>query len=281
MKIVFSPKCLEYDAPGHPENSERVRKTYELLKRSGEFKFIKPDLCKKSDLLLVHSEKMVNTIKRGNFINLETPALPNIYTYARLSVGGAIKAMEIALKEGKSFSLMRPPGHHAGKEKFEGFCYFNNIAIAVAKALKKVGKVAIIDIDVHHGNGTQDIFLGNKNVIYVSLHQYGFIYPGTGKHSEDNCHNFPLESGTDEKLYLQKLEVGLEIIKMFDPKLIAISAGFDTYKEDPLANLRLDIESYGKIAKMISNLGKPTFAVLEGGYSEKLSECIYSFLKGF
>lgn len=281
MKIVFSKKCLGYDSPGHPESSERVQRTYELLTRSKDFKFVAPEPCSRQDLLLVHSPSLVNTIKHGKFFNPETPALPNIYEYARLSAGGAILAMNLSLKEGKAFSLMRPPGHHAGKAKFEGFCYFNNIAIAAAKALEKAGKVAIIDVDAHHGNGSQDIFLGKKNVIYVSLHQFGNFYPGTGKHHEKNCYNFPLESGTDESLYLQKLEVALEIIERFKPDLVAVSAGFDTFEEDPLAGLKLEIETYSKMAKMIADLKKPSFAVLEGGYSEKLPDCVYSFLKNF
>ncbi|MCK4532128.1 MAG: histone deacetylase, partial [Candidatus Aenigmarchaeota archaeon] len=181
----------------------------------------------------------------------------------------------------KAFSLMRPPGHHAGKRTFEGFCYFNNIAIAVMKALKGVKKVGILDIDVHHGNGSQEIFLGNPNVIYVSLHQYGFIYPGTGKHSEGNCYNYPLENGAEEGEYLEKLWVGLEKIKKFNPDLIAVSVGFDTFEKDPLAGLKLKIETYSKISKMISELAKPKFAVLEGGYSKALPECVQSFLKNF
>jgi acetoin utilization deacetylase AcuC-like enzyme len=281
MKVVFSPECLGYDSPGHPEASERVRRTYELLKSFKDFGFVKPEPCTRQDLLLVHAKKMIDTIKRGSFVNFETPPLPHIYDYAKLSAGGAILAMETALKEGKAFSLMRPPGHHAGKASFEGFCYCNNIAIAVAKALKMVGRVAILDIDVHHGNGTQDIFLGKKNVIYVSLHQYGNFYPGTGKHSEANCYNFPLESLTEESLYLQKLEVALEVIERFKPDLVAVSAGFDTFKDDPLAGLKLDIDTYSKISKMIADLNKPSFAVLEGGYSERLPECIHAFLKGF
>ena len=281
MKIVFSKECLEYDSPGHPEASGRVRKTYEFLKNFKRLEFVKPEECSRKELLLVHSEGMIDTIKSGRFVNFETPPLPDIYHYAKLSVGGSLLSMEIALKEGRSFSLMRPPGHHAGKAKFEGFCYFNNIAVAVMKALKRIKKVGIIDIDVHHGNGTQEIFLGNPNVMYVSLHQYGFFYPGTGRYSEQNCYNYPLESGTEEKVYLNKLEVGLEKIRKFNPDLIAISAGFDTHEGDPLASLKLRVGTYAKISGMIAELAKPRFAVLEGGYGEKLPECVYSFLKNF
>jgi acetoin utilization deacetylase AcuC-like enzyme len=281
MKVVFSKECLEYDSPGHPESSGRIRSIYEFMKKFKKFEFVKPEECERKDLLLVHSEKMIDTIKHGNFVNYETPPLPNIYRYAKLSVGGAILSMDLALKEGSSFSLMRPPGHHAGKENFEGFCYFNNLAIAVMKALKGVKKVGILDVDCHHGNGSQEIFLGKPKVIYVSLHQYGLFYPGTGKYSEGNCYNYPLESGTGEGEYLDKLEVGLEKIRKFDPGLIAVSAGFDTFEGDPLAGLKLEIGTYAKISEMISELGKPRFAVLEGGYSEKLPECVYSFLKNF
>ncbi|NIO20408.1 MAG: histone deacetylase [Candidatus Aenigmarchaeota archaeon] len=281
MKIIFSKECLEYDSPGHPEASERVRGTYEFLREYKRFEFVKPEDCSRKELLLAHSNGMIDTIKHGKFVNFETPPLPNIYHYAKLAAGGAILAMDISIKERSSFSLLRPPGHHASQKKFEGFCYFNNIAIAVMGALKRVKKVAILDIDVHHGNGTQDIFLGNPNVVYVSLHQYGFFYPGTGKHSEANCHNYPLASGTEEGEYLDKLEVGLDNIRKFKPDLIAVSAGFDTYEEDSLANLKLKIGTYAKISKLISELGKPKFAVLEGGYSEALPECVYSFLKNF
>jgi acetoin utilization deacetylase AcuC-like enzyme len=281
MKVVFSPKCLEYDIPGHPESSERVRRTYEFL-RNFNFKFVKPEPCTRQDLLLVHSKPLVDTIKHGIFENPETPVFPNVYDQAKLAVGGAMLSMEIALKEGKSFSLMRPPGHHASRSKSEGFCYFNNIAVAVAKALKKVKKIAIIDIDCHHGQGTQEIFLGNKKVVYVSLHQFGpLFYPGTGRHSEANCYNFPLDSGTEETLYLDKLGTALEIIEKFDSDLIAVSAGFDAVEGDPIANLKLGVSTYSKISKMVAELKKPRFAVLEGGYSEKLPECVYSFLKNF
>ena len=284
MKVVFSPKCLGYDAPGHPESSERVRRTHELLRNFKEFEFVRPEPCTRQDLLLVHAAKTIDEIKHDRFYNPETPALPDIYHYAKLSAGGALLAMELALKGEKAFSLLRPPGHHAGKAKFEGFCYFNNVAIAVAKALKtkKVKRVAIIDVDVHHCNGTQDIFIGRKNVMVVSLHQYGpFFYPGTGKHSEKNCYNFPLDGGTEESLYLQKLEVALETIENFRPGLVAVSAGFDTLDGDPIGGLKLQVGTYSKISKMIADLKRPRFAVLEGGYSQKLPECVYAFLKNF
>ncbi|MCD6591327.1 MAG: histone deacetylase [Candidatus Aenigmarchaeota archaeon] len=282
LKIIFSRQCLEYDSPGHPESSERVRKVYEFLKMFKYFKFLEPKPCSRQDLLMVHSNTLVDTIKHGDFEDSETPNIPNIYYYARLSAGGAVLAMKTALNEGRAFSLMRPPGHHASQNKFEGFCYFNNIAIAVTKALTTVKKIAILDIDAHHGQGTQEIFMGDPHVIYVSLHQYGFIYPGTGRHSEKNAYNFPLPAGTDEKEYIEKLLVGIDKIREFDPDLIAVSAGFDTYEGDPLTSLNLKVKTYEKIGKIIAELDKPRFAVLEGGYSiEKIPLCVYEFLKGF
>lgn len=280
MKIIYSPACLEYSREGHPESPARVESSYKLLKEKG-FKFLKPKIAREEDILKVHSKELVEQVKSENFFNLDCPAYKNIFYYASLSAGAAIKAMKIALKE-PTFSLMRPPGHHASKDNLGGFCYFNNVAIAATKALdeKKLKKVAIIDFDLHHGSGTQDIFLGNKKVIYVSLHQFPF-YPGTGQSSEKNCFNYPIPAGTKEKKYLGILKKALMKIKEFEPELIAVSAGFDTYKADLLEGFELEIESYGKIAKLIKNLGKPTFSVLEGGYSSKLGECVYSYLKGF
>jgi acetoin utilization deacetylase AcuC-like enzyme len=280
MKVIFSPKCLEYDTPGHPESSERVRSTYGCLKKSDGFEFVIPAPCSRQDLLLVHSPKLIDEVKHGKFFNPETPSLPNIYEYAKLSAGGALLAMELALRGEKAFSLMRPPGHHAGKATFEGFCYFNNIAIAVAKALKKVRKIAILDIDCHFGQGTQEIFFGSKRVLCVSLHQHG-IYPGGGDHSEKNCINYPMDAGIEEMSYLGKLEAAIEKIKEFNPNLLAISAGFDTYKEDPLTNMNLEVNSYSKIVEIINEIEKPKFAVLEGGYNNKLPLCVYEFLKKF
>lgn len=278
IKIVYSPKCLAYEEPGHPESPERVASTALYLEEKG-FEFVRPGLCKDEDILAVHAKKLLEQVRKGEIFDPDTPALANIYTFARLSAGGAIKAAEFALSGEASFSLMRPPGHHAGKDFLGGFCYFNNLAIAVKTSLQKVKKVAILDVDCHHGNGTQDIFLGDPNILYVSLHQSPF-YPGTGLTSEFNAINFPLPAGTGEKKYLEKLDIGLRKIYEFSPELLAISAGFDTYKKDPLTLFGLEMESFRKIGQRIKKLASPTFAVLEGGYSKNLPLCIYNFLKG-
>lgn len=278
VKIIFSKECLNYGQSGYPESPERVKKTYALLK-TYSFDFVKPRLATEREILEIHPKSLLMQIKNENFFDFNSLVYKNLFYYTSLSVGAAIKAMELSLKNNFSFSLMRPPGHHAS-QKPEGFCYFNNIAIAVAKALKQVKKVAVLDIDAHHGNGTQDLFLGNKNVIYVSLHQKG-IYPGSGLKSEKNCYNFPLDSGTNEREYLEVLKKAIQKIEKFSPDIIAVSAGFDTYKNDPLADINLEIETYEKISNEIIKLNKPVFSVLEGGYSSELPQCIYSYLRGF
>ncbi len=276
MKIVYSPKCLEYGEVGHPESPIRVGDSYQFLKDKN-FEFVEPEPAQEKDLFLVHTKRLVEEVKNERILDPDTPNIKGIYNYALLSAGGAIKAMELALTGEKSFSLMRPPGHHAGKDFCGGFCYFNNIAIAVAKALEKVKKAAILDIDCHHGNGTENIFLGKNNVLYVSLHQSP-LYPGTGLKSQFNVFNFPLSSETTEKEYLESLDKGLKKISDFQPDVLAISAGFDTYKKDPITMFNLGIETYQKIGKKISDLNLPTFAVLEGGYSSDLPQCLYNFV---
>ncbi|PCN50990.1 histone deacetylase [Candidatus Geothermarchaeota archaeon ex4572_27] len=274
MKIVYSEKCLGYGSPYHPESPMRVKLAYEYLKDRYEFIDAKP--ASESDLLLVHDPSYIERIKLRSFYDPDTPAYENIYEYARLSAGGAI----VAAKE-LAFSLMRPPGHHAGRRGLAlgaptlGFCYFNNIAIAV----KKLGKKTIIvDIDTHHGNGTQEIFQGSEDVVYISLHTRG-IYPGTGYRSVGNCYNYPLPPGTDDRLYLKTLRKALEAVDPSRFELVAVSAGFDTLEGD-LGGMRLTVKCYREIGRLIASLGLPVFAVLEGGYTSKLGECIDNFIQG-
>ncbi len=286
MKIFYSSKCLIYGSSEHPESPERVFSTAKFLKEKG-FEFIEPKPCSEENLLLAHSKEHVEKIKSEEFWDSDTPAYPGIFDLARLAAGSAIEAMKTTLKGENSFSLMRPPGHHAGIDgkalgtSSLGFCYFNNIAIATKFAQEKMGvkKVLILDIDCHQGNGSQEIFLGNPRVLYISLHRFPF-YPGTGEKSEENCLNYPLSSETTEEQYLKILVKALEKVKKFNPDLIGVSAGFDAYKEDPLAGLNLEKQTYQKIGKMIKDLKKPTFIVLEGGYGKYFPECVYQFLKG-
>lgn len=280
MKIIYSPKCLEYSQPGHPESPARVSETYNFIKN--KFDFIEPEPCDEEDILRVHSQELMESVKNGDFFDPDTPRLPGIYDYAKLAAGAAIQAVKIAIQGEPVFSLMRPPGHHAGRNKLGGFCYLNNLAIAIRYAQQKLGikNVLILDIDCHHGNGTQDIFLGDKSIYYISLHQSPF-YPGTGLSTEDNCHNYPLPAGTGQEEYLNTLNNAIVKTKDFKPDLIGVSVGFDTYKGDPLTSMGLEKESYNKLGKVIVQLNTSMFIVLEGGYSEDMPVCVNNFLEGF
>lgn len=270
MRIIYDKRCLEFSAPGHPESPERIRRAYEFLR--DKYEFLKPSPASEEDLLRVHSKGYLERIRSLGFYDPDSPAYPGIYEYARLAAGAAILAMKV-----QGFSLMRPPGHHAGRAKVAGFCYFNNIAIAV-RASKK--RTLILDIDGHHGDGTQEIFLGDPQVIYVSLHSSP-NYPGTGLRSEQNCHNYPLPFRCGDERYLETLDRALRVLDLTGVEQVAISAGFDAYERDPLASLGLSSGCYREIGRRISKLKLPTFAVLEGGYDvEALGRNIHEFLQG-
>jgi acetoin utilization deacetylase AcuC-like enzyme len=259
-KIVFSEKCLGYGS-WHIEGPERVRKASEILKIRG-YEFLAPERASEEDLLRAHDNDYLWMVKKGLVEDGDTPAYDNIFEYARLSAGGALLAAKI-----KGFSLMRPPGHHCGTNgaalgaATRGFCYLNNIAIAV-KHLDK--PTLILDIDGHHGNGTQEIFLGAENVTYLSLHRHP-NYPGTGAASEGNCLNFPLPPDCGDKIYLRALDKALGTVNVGRLELVAVSAGFDTHAGD-LASLGLTEKGYREIGIKIAALRRPTFFVLEGGY---------------
>jgi acetoin utilization deacetylase AcuC-like enzyme len=266
MFVIFSNKCLSYNWPGHIESPKRVETALHFLE--SRYEFLEPESASEKDLLSVHSKEYIDIIKNakpGDYFDGDTPAPNNIYDYAILSVGGALLA---AQKNG--FSLMRPPGHHAGINgkamgaSTLGFCYFNNISIAVRKMNEKT---LIIDIDGHHGNGTQEIFQGDQKITFISLHRYP-TYPGTGLRSQGNCLNFPLPHSTGDRLYLETLDSALNQVEIENIERIAISAGFDAHEGD-LASLNLTSECYRKIGEKIGELGKPVFCVLEGGYNGK------------
>ena len=263
MKIVFSKKCLEYNWQGHIERPERVRKAFEILKNSHQF--TEPTPAGESDLLCVHTQRHVDLIKNAradSYFDGDTPAPRNIYDYALLSAGAAVVA-----SEENGFSFMRPPGHHAGVDGVAmgastlGFCYFNNVAIAV----KKLDRPAlIVDIDGHHGNGTQEIFQDDPKVTFISLHRYP-TYPGTGRFSQGNCLNFPLPPSTGDAMYLKTLKNALNQVANKEFEVVAVSAGFDAHETD-LASLGLTTNCYKEIGKLIGSLNRPVFGVLEGGY---------------
>jgi acetoin utilization deacetylase AcuC-like enzyme len=281
MKIFYSPICLTYSQPGHPESPARVQYTYEYLEEQG-YTFQEPQPCTETDILLAHTRQLIEDVQHENFFDFDTPVFSGIYDIARLSAGAAVDAARASLNGEMAFSLMRPPGHHATRNRLGGFCYFNNIAIACLTALRdneRVRKIAVVDFDCHHGNGTEDILLGKGEALYLSLHQSP-LFPGTGQKSTDNCINYPLSASTTPGQFLATLEKGLEKVEEFDPDLLAVSAGFDSYKLDPITNLTLELSTYKTIGEMLSQLRKPTFSVLEGGYSRDLPECVHNFLTG-
>ncbi len=275
-KIVFSEKCLGY-GNWHIEGPLRIQKAQEVLQTKG-YEFVKPEPAAEENLLKVHEAEYIWNLKKGLVEDTDTPAYDNIYEFAKLSAGAALLAAKI-----NGFSLMRPPGHHAGKNGAalgvytRGFCYLNNIAVAV-KALDK--RTLILDVDGHHGNGTQEIFQGDSKVTYVSLHRVPH-YPGTGLASEGNCLNFPLSFDCGEQVYLETLDKALSMVDFGEVEVVAVSVGFDTYKGD-LASLGLADRSYWEIGRRIAALRKPTFFVLEGGYKgEQNGYGIDSLLRGF
>jgi acetoin utilization deacetylase AcuC-like enzyme len=276
MKIIFSKKCLEYSKLKYPENPYRLESAYTFLNE--KYDFVEPKAATKLDLLKVHSKKYVELFEKKKFKgDRETPNFPKIYEYAKLSAGAAILAAKI-----KGFSLMRPPGHHVGingkthDASSLGFCYFNNAVIAV----RSLGVPSlIIDIDDHHGNGTEEIVFGDKNITFISLHRRG-IYPGTGYESKNNCYNYPLSSSTDDEKYVKVLDEALRKIDLTKIKVICISAGFDTLQNDSLTPLQLTRNAYFKIGKKIKETGIPVFVVLEGGYHKFIGECSHNLIQG-
>jgi acetoin utilization deacetylase AcuC-like enzyme len=258
-KIIFTDRCLTYDTHTM-ERPLRVSNAHNVLKQR-EYEFITPDPITE-ELLSVHEEEYIKEIKGGLINDPDTPGDKFMYEYAMLAAGAAVVAAKV-----QGFSLMRPPGHHAGRTGAalgaytRGFCYLNNVAIAV-KYLDK--PTLILDIDGHHGNGTQEIFLGDNKVNYISLHRHPF-YPGTGYYSEANCFNFPLKAECGGEAYLRTLDKALKIIDLNKIEVVAVSAGFDAFRGD-LASLGLTEKVFGEIGKKIAALNKYTFFVLEGGY---------------
>jgi acetoin utilization deacetylase AcuC-like enzyme len=274
-KIVFSEKCLNYGG-WHIEGPQRVEMAHEILKEKN-YTFLEPVSASEEDLLKVHASDYIWNLKKGLVEDSDTPAYDNIYEHARLSAGGAILAAEI-----NGFSLMRPPGHHAGRNgaalgvHTRGFCYLNNVAIAV-KTLNR--PTLILDIDGHHGNGTQEIFQDDEKVVYISLHRYP-TYPGTGAYSKGNCLNFPLPADCGEQRYLETLDEALGMVNGRKFEFVAVSVGLDTHLGD-LASLGLTENSYREIGKRIASLKKPFFFVLEGGYvGEQNGKDIDQLLRG-
>jgi acetoin utilization deacetylase AcuC-like enzyme len=284
MKIITDDRCTAYSSPGHPERPARVSKTVEKLRSQTELPlaWAKPLPVDEEILSRAHSREHIARIKASaDAFDGDTPAHPGIFDHAARSVGGALHALKAARNGEVAFGLLRPPGHHATRDQAMGFCYLNSIAIAALEALATgTANLAVFDFDVHHGNGTEAILLDHPHAAFYSIHQHP-CYPGTGtKNVGRNCFNYPVAPRTPREEYRKVLSKALDDLKKFKPNMVAVSAGFDAYARDPIAQETLLAEDFYWLGQSIRGLGIPAFSILEGGYSSDLPELILAYLKG-
>ncbi|MFB6112247.1 MAG: histone deacetylase family protein [Halobacteriaceae archaeon] len=292
MRFGYSETCLEHD-PGrrHPESPDRLRAIRRRLSREHAVSYTEAPSADPNQVEAVHDSHYVEALERfcadgGGDWDPDTTASETTWPAARRSAGLAIWAANraIAGDDGRDapFSLGRPPGHHAVTDDAMGFCFFNNAAVATAAAREQSGidRVAIFDWDVHHGNGTQEIFAGVDGVLYTSVHEEG-IYPGTGGIDETDggtTLNVPVPAGTSDAGYCHVVDAAIApAISRFDPDLLVISAGFDPHRHDPISRTRLSTEGFGLLTQRVRTLAGELEVglafVLEGGYGlETLSD---------
>ena len=271
---------------GHPEKTDRVTVVIDNFKKLDNKNLIwkKPSKFDRSILEITHNSDYINFVEKSfpekglSFLDGDTIVSPGSKDATSDAVGSIITAIDGVQNKDfeNAFCAVRPPGHHAEKNKAMGFCIYNNVAVGANYLINKykLKKVAIIDFDVHHGNGTQDIFYDNEKVLYISTHQYPY-YPGSGTNDEKGKHNnilnIPLPAGTTSEEYLNAYEFVLKKIKEFKPEFILLSAGFDAHKDDPLAQLQLESKDFYNITKRTLELSKQycdgkVVSILEGGY---------------
>ncbi len=302
--LVLSEEYLEHK-PGHthPEHPSRLASIHRMISSSftGVFSVITPALATLEQLELVHTPTYIKKVMKTSeqpFTSLapDTPASQRTYHCAWLAVGGCIKALDSILSGEfeACFALVRPPGHHAQRDRASGFCVFNNLAVAARYAVKRHGlkRILVIDWDIHHGNGIQDFFYGDNSVFYFSTHD-PLLYPYTGTFEETgkaeglgynlNVH-LPRDLSDGEFLYLYS-EVLSPLLSRFQPQLILVAAGFDAHREDPIGRSRLSAQVFGSLTGMLLELrktagGPPILFSLEGGYNpQALSDSVKETLK--
>ena len=285
--LITSDTYQNHDTgPGHPEQIARVTIINENFKKINNPNIFwkKPSIISDEIIKKTHEAKYVDLVKNSfpskGFSSLDGDTIisPGSKEAIFDAAGSIIAAIDgVQNKEFKNaFASVRPPGHHCNQNKAAGFCILNNIAIGAKYLLNKYEykKIAIIDFDVHHGNGTQDIFYENENVLFISTHQYPY-YPGSGSEQEkgkfNNIYNIPLPAGTNSEEYLNAFEFALKKLKEFKPEFVLISAGFDSHVKDPLAQFKLETEDFYIITKRILETSKNScngkvVSILEGGY---------------
>lgn len=285
--------------PNHPESVSRVKVINEELKKfDKKIKWFEPKSFDHKIIETVHKKNYLDNInfkfpKNGiKFLDGDTVVSPGSKEAALDAVGSILLGIDqIVNKQFKNtFCSIRPPGHHAESDKAMGFCIYNNVAVGASYLLNyyKYNKVAIIDFDVHHGNGTQQIFYNNPSILYISTHQYPF-YPGTGSSNEkgvsNNILNVPLNSGTTSNIYFNSFESVIKKLKDFKPEFILLSSGFDAHIKDPLAQINLKSRDFYEITKRIVDIANDVcdgkiVSILEGGYDlDALRESSYQHVK--
>ncbi|MER3409953.1 MAG: hypothetical protein C4306_07610 [Thermoleophilia bacterium] len=280
MELVSHADLARLHPTGrHPERPERLAVLHRAFP---EWTQARP--ASEADLLRCHHPsylRLLRAIKEPTWLDADTPASQTSYEAALLAAGAALQAVELG-----GFALARPPGHHALPDRAMGFCLINNAAVAARFAQAELGlaRVAILDWDVHHGNGTQAIFWDDPAVLYVSLHQWPF-YPGTGGPTEqaETVLNVPMSAGSGDEDYLRAFDhTVMPAIERFQPDLLVVSAGFDAHVDDPLAHMRLTEEGFREMAQRTAGLAPRMAAVLEGGYNlATLPRLVAATLRGF
>ncbi len=283
MNVITDERCMAYHEPGHAERPQRIAGTLTRLRAQDALPITWHTPTEASDeaLLRAHAPDHLHRVATpvGPF-DSDTPDYPQIDAHARRSAGAALRALQLAREGSPVFSLMRPPGHHATSDRAMGFCYFNSVAVAaLAARAAGLAKVAVFDFDVHHGNGTEAILRGREGCAFFSIHQHP-AYPGTGARSVDNCRNYPVPPEAPREDWRGRAQEALADLKDFAPDLVAVSAGFDAYKLDPLCQQQLEAGDFHWMGDQLRRLGVPLVNVLEGGYSRDLPDLIFSYLRG-
>ena len=281
VHIITHEACLGHRGlTEFPERPDRLRAIYETLEASeleAELTWHEAPEVERVRLESVHPASYIDKIDEfcragGGQLDPDTGVVPESWNAALRAAGGGVAAIELALGgQGHVFVAVRPPGHHAEFATAMGFCLFNNVVVAAHQALQNGGaeRVLIVDWDVHHGNGTQDLVEKNPAIHFVSLHQWP-LYPGTGRADErgvGNVWNVPRSPGLSPRVYVDDLLGAIDAAtEDFTPDLVLISAGYDAMLGDPLAGFTLRAEHYGELTRRLSSLGAPVVAMLEGGY---------------